>query len=174
MIADTCYRSCAPGTTRARNTSSWMESYALTWYPTNAHFQPRVRAPLLAYASNHSSIHHRVRRPLPRQRPLWAPKGTQSTVRQASAMAAVSTNLLGRARGRSSDLSGFRRNGPRSFGDLRPRGRSKEPLVALPGLPLPIVRVRRVPNGGRSLREHGEVLRGLHRRDLGQERRFLL
>ena len=31
----------------------------------------------------------------------------------------------------------------------------------------------RVPNGGRSFREHGKVRRGLHRRDLGQKRRVM-
>src|SRR5664280_298125 len=78
---------------------------------------------------------------------------------------------LGKGKGRSFCLRGLRRNGRRSFGDLRPRGRSKEPRVALPGLPLPIVRVRRVVVGERRLREHGEALRRLHRRYVGQERR---
>jgi hypothetical protein len=50
-------------------------------------------------------------------------------VRQSSAMAAVSTNLGGRARGRSSIRYGCGRKGPRSFGKLRPRGGAKEPLV---------------------------------------------
>ena len=36
----------------------------------------------------------------------------------------MAESLWGRARGRSSDLSGFGRNGHRSFGDLRPRGRA--------------------------------------------------
>src|ERR1019366_7880467 len=33
-------------------------------------------------------------------------------------------SLLGRARGRSCDLSGFRRKGHRSYGNFRPRGRA--------------------------------------------------
>src|ERR1017187_2990100 len=31
------------GPPRPRNDLSWVESYPLTWYPTNAHFQPCVR-----------------------------------------------------------------------------------------------------------------------------------
>ena len=43
-----------------------------------------------------------------------------------------------------------------------------EQPMGLPGLPLPVARVRRIPNGRWSLREHGEVCRRFHRRDLGQ------
>src|ERR1035441_7022122 len=60
---------------------------------------------------------------LPQQRPLWALKGSRGATRQSSATTAVITNHVWEgARGRSSDLSGFRRDGHRSYGNFRPRG----------------------------------------------------
>ena len=92
--------SCAPGTPRARNGIELLGSCTLTWYPTNAPFQPRARTysrngiqpPKCARGSLPSSS-------LPRQRPLWALKGSKGAARQSIAMAAVSTNLSWEAEG---------------------------------------------------------------------------
>src|ERR1017187_2872112 len=67
---------------------------------------------------------------LPQQRPLWALKGSRGATRQSSATTAVITNHVWEgARGRSSGLGRFRRKGHRSFGNLRPRGRSRPRLL---------------------------------------------
>jgi hypothetical protein len=119
---------CFPGTPRPRNDSSWVGSYPLTWYPTNAHFQPRVRTssrrclPLIdpprAVVPCRVSVRCRCGKDLRAlQRPIEC-----YGIRE-------NKSLLERARGRSCGLSGFRRNGRRSFGNLRRRGGSKAPLV---------------------------------------------
>src|ERR1035441_9473167 len=114
---------CFPGTTRARNTSSWMGYCARTWYPTDAYFQPRVRTssrrclPLIdpprAVVPCRVSVRCRCGKDVRAlQRPIEC-----YGIREYK-------SFLERARGRSSDLSGFRRNGHRSYGNFRPRGRA--------------------------------------------------
>src|ERR1035441_2728551 len=89
---------CFPGTPRPRNNSSWVESYPLT-YPPRAVVPCRV------------SVRCRCGKDLRAlQRPIEC-----YGIREYK-------SFLERARGRSSDLSGFRRNGHRSYGNFRPRG----------------------------------------------------
>src|ERR1035441_6390607 len=89
---------CFPGTPRPRNNSSWVESYPLT-YPPRAVVPCRV------------SVRCRCGKDLRAlQRPIEC-----YGIREYK-------SFLERARGRSSDLGGFRRNGYRSFGVLGPRG----------------------------------------------------
>ena len=107
-----------------------MESWALTWYPTNAHFPPRVRT----YSRNGIQ-------PLP-QPALGSVLPCRVSVRCGCGKAPRAQQrpierygnieyepLLGSARGRSSIRYGCGRKGHRSFGNYRPRGKSKEPLV---------------------------------------------
>src|ERR1019366_810576 len=93
---------CSPGTPPARNDSSWVGSWALTWYPTTAHFHPRVRDLLLA-DSPATSLSPPAGRTLPRQRPLWV---LERMRRHRAAIELYGSSeyesLLGRARGRTS------------------------------------------------------------------------
>ena len=97
----------------------------MTRYHADAYFGPRVRTCSRNAIQPLHQLRLHVRRLLPRQRTLW---GVGRIRRHSAAIERYGSSeyesLLGMGRGRTSIRRGCGRNGHRSFGNLRPRGRA--------------------------------------------------